>query len=190
MSNIRQEAIKRAQEIWNEKPVFLDTETTGLGEAAQIVEICIIDSDGEELFKSLVKPSVKIPPETIAVHNITDEIVANAPTWFQVLPKIQEVLRNRLVGAYNAEFDLRLMMQSHFPKGARRPDINTYMSTYLNAQFFCIMNLYMDYSGSSSYQSLETAGEKCGITLPNSHRACDDTYLARELFLYIAGVLT
>lgn len=188
MGNIREDTIKKAIEIWHESPVFLDTETTGLGETAQIIEICIIDSGGETLYQTLVKPNGKIPPETVAVHGITDVMVQDAPTWFQVLSKVQSILRNKLVGAYNAEFDLRMMMQSHFPKGAHRPDINAYMSTYLNAQFFCVMNLYMDYSSSLNYQSLEVAGKKCGITLPNSHRACDDTLLVRELFLHIAGV--
>lgn len=187
MSNIRQGAIQRAREIWEMNPVFIDTETTGLGETAQIIEICIIGTDGEELFQTLVKPGIKIPPDTIRVHGITDDKVKTAPTWFQVLPTIQSILRNRFVGAYNAEFDLRLMMQTHFPKGARRPDINTYMNTFLKAQFFCIMNLYMDFSGSASFQSLEKAGKKCGILLPNSHRACDDTLLARELFMYMAS---
>ena len=187
MRSFRQDAIQRAREILESKPIFLDTETTGLGETAQIIEICIIDTSGEELYKTLVKPNIKIPTETIRIHGITDEDVSNAPTWFQVLPSIQAIIRNRLVGAYNAEFDLRLIMQTHFPKGSRRPDINSYMSTYLQTQFFCIMNLFMDFSGSANFQSLDTAGKKCGILLPNSHRACDDTLLAREVFMYIAG---
>jgi DNA polymerase III epsilon subunit-like protein len=45
----------------------------------------------------------------------------------------------------------------------------------------------MDFSGSANFQSLDTAGKRCGISLPNSHRACDDTLLAREVFMYIAG---
>jgi len=44
MRSFRQDAIQRAREILELNPIFLDTETTGLGETAQIIEICIIDT--------------------------------------------------------------------------------------------------------------------------------------------------
>lgn len=55
------------------------------------------------------------------------------------------------------------------------------------------MELYARYYGSwnerySSYrwQSLENAGSQCGIAIPNSHRAKDDTLLARAVLLHMA----
>jgi uncharacterized protein YprB with RNaseH-like and TPR domain len=40
--------IRTAREILNSRPVYLDTETTGLGNDAEIVDIAIIDSVGKQ----------------------------------------------------------------------------------------------------------------------------------------------
>lgn len=70
-----------------------DTETTGLDPARdRIVEIATVDlhvcDPGEEyqapkrgrMWSSLVNPGIPIPPEASAIHDITDEMVADAPT--------------------------------------------------------------------------------------------------------------
>jgi DNA polymerase III epsilon subunit-like protein len=113
----------------------------------------------------------------VQIHNITDELVRESPTWLQVWPQLEAVLKNRVVGIYNAEFDLRMLQQTHQVYGLpwRIP----------MSRVFCIMKLYSDFSGFLKWQSLEAAGRQSRIPLPNSHRARDDTLLARELFLYI-----
>lgn len=57
-----------AQQWLDDNRLFIDTETTGLGDDAEIVEICIIDSHGFILLNTLVKPTKPIPDEAIAIH--------------------------------------------------------------------------------------------------------------------------
>ena len=67
----RRAAIAQAQIELNKKPIYLDTETTGLKDFDQIVEICLLEHDGSIALQSLVKPTVKIPPDaTVRVFHV------------------------------------------------------------------------------------------------------------------------
>ena len=71
---------------------FFDLETTGVNIAKdRIVEISILKAfpDGSEKEKTwLVNPQMPIPAEAIAVHGITNEKVADAPTFKEVSAEI------------------------------------------------------------------------------------------------------
>ena len=53
---------------WLLNCAILDTETTGLYDDAEIVEISIIDENGGVLLDTLVKPLKPIPAEATAIH--------------------------------------------------------------------------------------------------------------------------
>jgi DNA polymerase III epsilon subunit-like protein len=182
----RKEAIQTAKNWIARKPVYLDTETTGIGSTDSIVEISVIDHDGRVLLDQLVKPVGSIAPDAMAIHGITNEMVREAPRWEAVWPDVEAALSDRVVGIYNADFDLRLLRQTHQKNWLRWSDPE-------NAEFFCIMKLYAQFYGEWNnrrggyrWQSLDTAGRQCGIPLPNSHRAKDDTLLTRALLDYMA----
>ena len=183
----RKEAIFRAREYLGSKPVFLDTETTGTGPNDNILEIAVVDHDSTVLVDSLVRPVGAIHPDAARVHGITVDMVADAPGWEEVWEQVEVVLAGRSVGIYNADFDLRLIQQSHSRNWMnwREPD---------GMQPFCIMNLYAQFygqwnsrRGNYRWHSLDKAGAQSGIALLNSHRAKDDTVLTRALLLYMAG---
>ncbi len=96
MLSSRSEAIKIAQEKLANKPLFLDTETTGLDNFSEIVEICIVEHDGEILYESLVKPTRSIPFDAVRIHGISDPVVQNAPSWIQVWAKMAAPLHRHL----------------------------------------------------------------------------------------------
>ena len=73
--------------------VILDTETTGLDDA-EIVEIAIIDRLGEILLHRLIKPTISIPVEVTEIHGISDAMVADAPTFPEVYPRIDAALKD------------------------------------------------------------------------------------------------
>jgi DNA polymerase III subunit epsilon len=181
----RQRAIQAAQQLMDQKPVFIDTETTGIDRNSEIIEISIIDHDGQTLFDSLIRPIQPIPAETTRIHHITNTQVANAPTWPVVWPTIRTLIIGRMIAIYNEEFDLRMLQQTH--RRYNLPWRDTLKS-------FCIMKLYAQFRSeydpthrSYRYFSLDAAGKQAGIALPNSHRARDDSMLARALLLYIAS---
>lgn len=184
--NLRQKAvIQRAQTILADQPIYLDTETTGLDARAEIVEIALIDHDGGVLLDSLVKPTRRIPWDATRVHNISDAMVADAPTWAELWPQVQTLLAGRRVGIYNAEFDLRMIAQSHAA--------HKVADTAAGSNAFCIMKLYAEFFGEQGsygdfkWQSLDKAARQCRIQLPNSHRAGADARLARAVLEAMAA---
>ncbi len=180
----RRAAIAQAQIELNKKPLYLDTETTGLKENDQIVEICLIEHDGSIVFESLVKPTVKIPPAATHVHRITDAMVSISPAWPEIWQQVEPILTARRIAIYNAEYDLRLMQQSHRAHGLA-------WSTPIS--HCCVMKLYAQFrgdwnsrTGSYRWYSLDDARWQCGLDLPNAHRAYADTLLARAVLNFIA----
>jgi DNA polymerase III epsilon subunit-like protein len=134
----------------------------------------------------LVKPSIKIAPEAQRVHGIGETTLASAPRWLTLWPQVEPILAGRLVGIYNAEFDLRMLQQTNQKYRIRWDPAS--------ASFFCIMKLYAQFygewnrkTGGYRYQSLELAGRQCGIQLPHRHQASADSLLARAVLHHMAG---
>jgi DNA polymerase-3 subunit epsilon len=112
-SREREDSKSVAQKVIQSRPVFLDTETTGLDKTDEIVEISIIEFDGSILLQSLVKPTSTIPAKATRIHGISNSDVQKAPPWPFLWPKIRSLLYGRMIAAYNAPFDLRMMQQTH-----------------------------------------------------------------------------
>lgn len=175
-----------AQQWLQSAPVILDTETTGVGPHAEVVEIAIVSAQGKYLFDSLVKPRGRIEADATRIHGITQEMVRDAPPWQDVWSQVEPILLAQPIGAYNSDFDLRLMKQTHQRAMIpwRIPD----------TQFFCIMKLYARFAGdwdrvrrSYRWHSLEYAGQQCDLPLSNTHHAQDDALLARAILEYMAN---
>jgi DNA polymerase-3 subunit epsilon len=88
---------------------ILDSETTDLKQA-QIVQIAVINGHNE--WHTLVKPTIPISEEAIAIHGITNEAVEYAPTFDQVFLQLMRRIGGRDLIIYNAEFDLRAIKNS------------------------------------------------------------------------------
>jgi DNA polymerase-3 subunit epsilon len=181
----RQEAIEEAARIAALEPIFLDTETTGLENWDEIIEIGLVDSSGKVVLETLVKPQGSIPSDATRIHGINDRDVQTAPTWRQIWPQVQRLIENRHLAIYNAEYDIRMMRQSHARHSMEWQPIG--LGTH------CIMRLYARYRGewnaarrSFRWHSLDSAGKKCGIQLSNTHRAADDALLARAVLMHMA----
>lgn len=142
----RNNAIKWAKEIL-ENPsnyVILDTETTGLDSEAEVVQIGVINIGGEILLDSLIRPTIPIPKEASAIHGITDDMVALAPTFWDIYPKIEETLRWKDIVIYNAEFDRRIL--NYCCEKSNRFHLS------LRKRSHCAMEIYAKYYGEwSSY---------------------------------------
>lgn len=180
----RREVVRRARDILAQRPVYLDTETTGLAATDEIVEICLVDDDGTVLLDSLVRPRGRISPEAMRVHGITERMVAGAPAWPEVWREVRAALSRRAVAIYNAGFDLRMIEQSHRGHGLTRG--------LAGLRPHCIMELYAAFHGERDprygtyrWQRLEVARSQCGIALPNAHRARADALLARAVLRHM-----
>lgn len=183
----RQERIAaQAREIIAKKPVYIDTETTGLTRSDEIVEISIIDHDGTELYTKLVKPNQSIPKDATRIHGITDQMVAVAQAWPIQWPHIRAILFGRLVAAYNVEFDSRMMEQSYQKYNLPWRERLEYVD---------VLKLFSEYRGEydpahSSFRffKLSEAGRYFNIALLNAHRSTADALLTRAVLHAIAGL--
>ncbi|MET9387889.1 3'-5' exonuclease [Streptomyces sp. NPDC002928] len=82
----------------------LDTETHALW--GRVMEVAVVDAaSGEVLLETVVNPQTPVTEGAFAVHGISDAMVADAPTWDQVLPEVLRVTDGRKILAYNAEYD-------------------------------------------------------------------------------------
>lgn len=118
--------------------LVVDTETTGLDQAAEIIQIGIVDAAGQVLVNQIVRPGQPIPAEATAVHGINDMTVADAPTWSDVYQDIAGLLNGRLLLAYNADFDQRMIRQTCRKHGTAVPAW---------VEWDCVMELTAAYIG-------------------------------------------
>ena len=100
------------KQYFNQDLVFLDTETTGLDNTDQIIEIAIVEGTGDVLVDLRLKPSVSIHERAEAVHGISLSDLADCPSWPDVEDTIKSALIGRKVVIYNADFDTRMMKQT------------------------------------------------------------------------------
>jgi DNA polymerase-3 subunit epsilon len=160
--------------------VVLDTETTGLDERAEIVELAIIDKYGNTLFNRLVKPKGIIPYDAQRIHGISNDDVADAPEWRDVYDQAKAVLtaEDRMVAIYNANYDTRMIRQTCGLHSLQSIDFDS----------ICIMNAYTKHWGkwdhrrnNYKWQKLTDAVVQQGIEIRNAHRALGDCLMTLEV---------
>lgn len=174
------EDIARKDRIRRSRVYLLDTETTGLGDDDEVLEIAIINAKGEPILNTLVKPEHKTEwKEAQAIHGITPTMVADAPTLQQLKPLLQAILHNndRALMIYNADYDLRML----------RHAINQ------SRPATCIMETYADYrgihgkhAGGSKWHKLTEAAAFVGHEWQgNAHRALADCHATLSVYNHL-----
>ena len=175
----KQQVMQLVRQKLAEKPVYIDTETTGITRTDEILEIVIVDWDGSVLFESFIRPQKPIPPESTAIHGITSDMVEKARPWPIAWQQIRPLVAGRLLAMYNAEFDMRMMQQS----------LEQYRLPWReNFDTLDIMDLFSQFIGewdpnrkALRRYRLEQAGKYFKIPIPNAHHALEDTLLARAV---------
>jgi DNA polymerase III subunit epsilon len=181
----RAEAIQNARRILDQNPIYLDTETTGLSDQDEIVEIGIIDSAGNIFSEEFVKPYRSIPQSATYLHGITNDMVRNARPWPMVWQTLRSLINTKIIAIYNDGFDLRMMAQSY-------RQYNLVWKERL--QTFDVMRCFAQYNGEWNpikhafrFFKLSEAGTKFQISIPNAHRAVQDCLLTRAVLMAIAA---
>ncbi|GGA84784.1 hypothetical protein GCM10011369_28510 [Neiella marina] len=89
--------------------VFVDLETTGgVAQRDRITEIAVIrTSQGQEVsrWSSLVNPQQPLTPFIQRLTGLTDEMLANAPTFDEIADEVERQLADAVFVAHNARFD-------------------------------------------------------------------------------------
>lgn len=170
----RRKAAALANELSRTEFRLLDVETTGFNSSDEIISIAIINQRGDALVDTLIKPGQ--PILNADRHGITDEMVATAPPFPEAYSAIREALDGKLVLAYNAAFDLRMLDQDCERHGLEK---------IAPLAYECVMEMYAtwwgdwhDYHESFTWQKLGTACKRFGIDPGVEHRALDDARAA------------
>ncbi len=159
---------------------IVDIETTG-GSARdeRITEIAVYLHDGNEItgeFVSLVNPERNIPYFITNLTGITNEMVENAPRFYEIARKLIEITEGRTFVAHNARFDYSFIRQEYKSLGYnfRRSILDT---VALSRKLL---------PGHSSY-SLGNICKDLDISITGRHRAAGDALATvRLLELLIA----
>ena len=170
-------------EIQDIRFACLDTETTGLSPqgGGKICEVAVsVSQNGQVLeeFSTLINPGFPMSPEVIAIHGITNEMVKNAPTFADILPRLLGVLDDCVLVAHNADFDISFLRAEfefcgvHFPP---YPVIDTLKLARKSGKF--------------ERNRLGLIAQQLGISCEGWHRAMADTKMAEQIFYYFLATL-
>lgn len=112
--------------------LVLDIETCRHEGETHIVQVGIIkvadgyvETSAEDTFVTLINPQVPIDKHTQDVHHITDAMVANAPTFDQIINDLDDLLTkpNRVLVAHNSRFDIPHMKAEYERAGRAFPTL-------------------------------------------------------------------
>ncbi len=175
--------------------IVLDTETTGLDRRAQACQVAVIDPNGQVLIDTLVKPTIPIPPDAVAIHGITDVMVVTAPTFDVVARQLEQLFPLHDLVIYNAPYDLDILWQSLRPyhlatprADPLKPDKPDWLYYRQNGmRCICAMTAYTKHWGewdhrhrAYRWQSLAAACEQQGIPIVDAHSALGDCRLGTQ----------
>lgn len=105
------------------KPIiFFDLETTGTDHVKdRVIELALVKimPDGsKDHYVKRVNPCMAIPPESTAIHHITDADVAQAPTFKQIAHQLYEWMKHCDLAGYNSnKFDIPMLAEEFLRAG-------------------------------------------------------------------------
>jgi len=160
----------RVSKSWYELGPFtvFDVETTGMSPARdRMVEIAAarIESDGHVTrWQTLINPGCQIPYMATRVHRITNEMVADAPSFSDAGFEFMDFARDSTLVAHNARFDLGFLQESlsrhgiELWKGKTMDTIRLMKQAYAGLPSYSLQNLRQafqldDYEGQQAHRA-------------------------------------
>ncbi len=157
------------------RAIYYDTETTGVkSDSDKIIELAAYDAVKDTSFVSLINPEMPIPPEATKVHNITDDMVNDAPTFKEVGQKFSEFCEGDvvLIAHNNDAFDKPFLETEYARAGLQIPSWS-----YIDS-----LKWARRYRPDLPRHSLQHLREVFGFAANNAHRALDDVIILKQVF--------
>lgn len=158
--------------------VVVDTETTGstpaLDRVIEIGAVKVIDGKIVDKFHRLINPERYIPHNVFQIHNISDEMVENAPIFEQIADEFLDFLgMNSVFVAHNVDFDKEFLNY----------ELSRLKKPRLQNQSLCTIKLAKKIYPDLRKYNLSSLASNLGIPLKNAHRALDDSETTANILL-------
>lgn len=154
---------------------IIDIETTGGSrDGNKITEIAIINLDGDDIveeFSTLINPERNIPLNITYLTGITNQMVQDAPKFYEVAKKIVEMTEGRIFVAHNVFFDYNFFKREFNDLGFQ-----------FRREKLCTVRLARKYLPGHDSYSLGKICSDLGIDIDGRHRALGDARATAELF--------
>jgi DNA polymerase-3 subunit epsilon len=155
--------------------VFFDLETTGTNIVSdRIVEISylkVMPNGDEESKTRRINPEMPIPPESTAIHGITDEDVKSSPTFKWIAKSLAAQIEGCDLAGYNSNrFDIPLLAEEFLRTDV---DIDLMKRKFVDVQ--TIFHKKEQRTLSAAYKFY------CNMDLENAHSAEADTKATYEI---------
>ena len=155
--------------------VFFDLETTGVNIVKdRIIEISFVNvcPNGQEICKTRrINPGMPIPPESTAIHGITDEDVKDCPTFKEIAKSLAAQIKGCDLAGYNSNrFDIPLLAEEFIRAGV---DIDLNRRKFVDVQ--TIYHKMEQRTLAAAYKFY------CNKDLNNAHTAEADTMATYEV---------
>ena len=153
---------------------IVDLETTG-GRAARnrVIEVGIVLHDGQQVldtFSSLVNPECYVPYGITQLTGITQEMVQDAPKFYEIAKRVVELTEGAVFVAHNVRFDYSFL----------REEFKRLGYTYTRKNLCTVRLSRKAFPGLPSY-SLGNLIRFMDWKADSRHRALDDALAAAEL---------
>lgn len=160
---------------------IVDLETTG-GDPKKdrITEVAIYLHNGQEVlssFTTLVNPGVPIPSLITRITGIDNDMVRDAPPFYEVAKQIVEITQNAVFVAHNVRFDYSFLQREFRQLGY----------TFTRKQLCTVKLSQKIMPGLPSY-SLKNLAAHLHITNEARHRAYGDAFATVKLFEHLLGL--
>jgi DNA polymerase III subunit epsilon len=168
----------KKMELKLNKPIcFFDLETTGIDIGKdRIVEISVfkVFPNGNKESKTwLVNPTIPIPPQSTAIHGISDEKVANEPTFKELAPQVYNMIKDSDLAGFNSDrFDIPLLAEELLRAG-----VDFDMKNRVSVDVQTIFHKMEERTLSAALKFY------CGKELENAHSAEADTMATYEILM-------
>lgn len=160
---------------------ILDIETTGGNpKTNKITEIAIFNHDGNSVtkeFQSLVNPEQSIPDFIVRLTGINDEMVRDAPKFYEIAKVIVEMTEGKTIVAHNAAFDFGFLKREFQSLGYS-----------LSNETLCTVKLSRKHIPGRPSYSLGNICKDLGIVINDRHRAAGDALATVKLFEHLNAI--
>jgi len=156
----------------------VDVETTGGPSHAghRIIEIAVVEiTDGVVAgdFRTLINPGRAIPWGVTSLTGITPSMVAAAPTFEHVAPKVFELLEDRVFVAHNVGFDWRFVADELIRSGCEPPEVRR----------LCTVRMARRLVPALRRRNLDELTRHFGVPIHERHRAYGDALATARVLL-------